>query len=199
MRVLFLRVNHDVRLFLAARESVRQSLRSSANTNVNHLKSAVVDIVLGCPRAGRPCLRLSITKNLVLPSDTDCHSHKCKKNAAWASPSRASVSPPLLPPRASSILCRSEDPALASRLWQRARRTVPPKPAESSAAPATERPIAPEIPHAAAPIPESTGPSIAQWHLCAWSIGQLFEEQMRSFLSFPLRRFGASSRASPKH
>ena len=47
VRVLCLRVNHDVRLFLSARGSVRQSLRSSANTNVNHLRNAMVDIVLG--------------------------------------------------------------------------------------------------------------------------------------------------------
>ena len=114
------------------------------------LTSCSGDTILPPPRAGRPCLRLSNTKkNLGLPSDTDCHSPKCKKD----------------PPRASSILCRSEDPAPASRLWQRARRTVPPKPADRSTAPATDRPIAPGIQDAAEPIPERTGPGIAQWHL----------------------------------
>ena len=75
--VCWLRAKHHVRvcvsasinmcMFLAARErkSVRQSSRSSAKTNVNHMKSAVVDIVLGSPDAvtsmswTRPCLRPS--------------------------------------------------------------------------------------------------------------------------------------------
>ena len=103
--VCWLRAKHHVRvclsmsinmcMFLAARErkSVRQSSRSSANTNVNHMKSAVVDIVLGSPDSvtstswTRPCLRPSTAQ-------------RCKKDAAWASPCRTSVSSTLLPPRA---------------------------------------------------------------------------------------------------
>ena len=103
--VCWLQAKHHVRvcvsvsirmcMFLAAhaRKSVRQSSRSSAKTNVNHMKSAVVDIVLGSHDSvtstswTRPCLRPSTAQ-------------RCKKDAAWALPCRTSVSSTLLPPRA---------------------------------------------------------------------------------------------------
>ena len=50
MRVSCLGVHHDVNVLgwaARVRNIVRQSSRFFANTSVNHLKTAVVDIVLG--------------------------------------------------------------------------------------------------------------------------------------------------------
>ena len=92
VRVLSFGDHHDVSVFFAAR-----------------LTSCSGDKILPLPRVGRPCLRLSCTKNIEGYPATRTATRKSamKKDAAWASPSEL-VSPSLLPPRAASTL---EDPA----------------------------------------------------------------------------------------
>ena len=90
VRVLCLGVHHDVSVFGGKGKAISASVlvilrehKTSTTRKAPWLTSCSGDAILPPPRAGRPCLRLSNTKkNLGLPSDTECHSQRCKKRCS---------------------------------------------------------------------------------------------------------------------